>query len=220
MILAGFGVLSLGYIEILLMIFVDRKKLDIPAKILGFWLVFQTILLYSPFPFSRRFILGIIIPLAVFFTFFLIRLWRRGIPSKICATILLLAVPLTFVYQTAANAGKFAARDSRYFYGKSATEAYSAMSSLKQNDVVMGSLEESNCIMRFCPAQTAIVKLKAEQVRGSFAIAQYYEKSHKWAGAVVYYNDVLQLDANSSLAAPARQRIDVLKPKLTTPPAK
>ncbi len=155
MILAGFGVLSLGYIEILLMIFVDRKKLDIPAKILGFWLVFQTILLYSPFPFSRRFILGIIIPLAVFFTFFLIRLWRRGIPSKICATILLLAVPLTFVYQTAANAGKFAARDSRYFYGKSATEAYSAMSSLKQNDVVMGSLEESNCIMRFCPAQMA-----------------------------------------------------------------
>jgi hypothetical protein len=30
----------------------------------------------------------------------------------------------------------------------------------------------------------------------------------------VYYNAVLQLDANSALAAQARQRIDVLKPRL------
>lgn len=153
MILAGFGVLSLGYLEILLMLFVDRKKMELPMKIIGFWLVFQTILLYSPFPFSRRFILGIIIPLAVLFTFFLLRLSKRDTTSKICALILLAAVPLTFIYQTAANAGKLASKDSRYFYPKSATEAYSAMSSLNQNDVVMGSLEESNCIMRFCPAQ-------------------------------------------------------------------
>jgi outer membrane protein assembly factor BamD (BamD/ComL family) len=67
---------------------------------------------------------------------------------------------------------------------------------------------------RVAAAQAAIIKLKAEQVRGSFEIAQFYEKSHKWAGAVVYYNDVLQLDANSPLAASARQRIEVLKPKL------
>jgi outer membrane protein assembly factor BamD len=73
---------------------------------------------------------------------------------------------------------------------------------------------------RVAAAQAAIVKLKAEQVRGSFEIAQFYEKSHKWAGAVVYYNDVLQLDANSPLAASARQRIDVLKPRLTPPTAK
>jgi outer membrane protein assembly factor BamD len=63
-------------------------------------------------------------------------------------------------------------------------------------------------------AQAAIVKLKAEQVRGSYEIAKYYESNHKWAGAVVYYNDVLQLDANSPLAVEARQRIDVLKPRL------
>ncbi|MGC9943501.1 MAG: outer membrane protein assembly factor BamD [Verrucomicrobiota bacterium] len=63
-------------------------------------------------------------------------------------------------------------------------------------------------------AQKAIVSLKAEQVRGSFEVAQFYEKSHKWAGAVVYYNDVLQLDANSPLAVLARQRIDALKPRL------
>ena len=73
---------------------------------------------------------------------------------------------------------------------------------------------------RVAAAQAAIIKLKAEQVRGSFEIAQFYEKSHKWAGAVVYYNDVLQLDPNSPLAASARQRIDVLKPKLAASPEK
>ena len=67
-------------------------------------------------------------------------------------------------------------------------------------------------------AQKAIVKLKAERVRGSFQIAKYYESNHKWAGAVVYYNDVLQLDANSALAEQARQRIDVLKPRLANQP--
>jgi len=66
-------------------------------------------------------------------------------------------------------------------------------------------------------AQKAIVGLKAEQVRGSFEVARFYEKSHKWAGAVVYYNDVFQLDANSALAVQARERIDALKPRLHAP---
>jgi len=75
---------------------------------------------------------------------------------------------------------------------------------------------------RVAEAQKSITKLKAEQVRGHFEIAQFYEKGHKWAGAVVYYNAVLQLDPNSPLAAQARQRIDVLKPRLAaaTPAAK
>lgn len=73
---------------------------------------------------------------------------------------------------------------------------------------------------RVADAQKAMVKLKAEQVRGSFTIAQFYEKSHKWAGAVVYYNSVLQLDPNSPLAAQARQRIDILKPRLQAPSGK
>ena len=73
---------------------------------------------------------------------------------------------------------------------------------------------------RVAECQGAIVKLKAEQVRGNFTIAQFYEKSRRWAGAVVYYNQVLQLDPNSPLAAQARQRIDVLKPRLHPNPAK
>ena len=56
--------------------------------------------------------------------------------------------------------------------------------------------------------------LKAEQVRGNFQIARFYEKSKKWKGALVYYNEVLQLDPNSPYAAPARQRIESLKPRI------
>lgn len=67
---------------------------------------------------------------------------------------------------------------------------------------------------RVTAAQTAVTKLKAEQVRGSFDIAKFYEHDHKWAGAIIYYNDVLQLDANSPLAAQARERIEALKPRL------
>jgi outer membrane protein assembly factor BamD len=66
-------------------------------------------------------------------------------------------------------------------------------------------------------AQKGITLLKAEQVHGNFEIARFYEKSRKWAGAVVYYNEVLQLDPNSPYAAQARQRIEALKPRLLTP---
>ena len=71
---------------------------------------------------------------------------------------------------------------------------------------------------RVAAAQAAINKLKAVQVRGSFEIAKFYESNHKWAGAIIYYNDVLQLDASSPLAAQARQRIAMLKPRLPAMP--
>jgi outer membrane protein assembly factor BamD (BamD/ComL family) len=66
-------------------------------------------------------------------------------------------------------------------------------------------------------AQKAIVALKAEQVRGNYEIAQFYEKEKKWNGALVYYNEVLQLDPNSTYAAQARERIQSIKPRLETP---
>jgi outer membrane protein assembly factor BamD (BamD/ComL family) len=74
-------------------------------------------------------------------------------------------------------------------------------------------------------AQKAIALLKAEQVRSSFQIAQFYENSktlsavQRRSGAVVYYNEVLQLDPNSPYAAQARQRIEALKPLLRNSPA-
>ena len=66
-------------------------------------------------------------------------------------------------------------------------------------------------------AQKAILALKAEQVRGNYEIAQFYEKSKKWDGALVYYNEVLQLDPNSTYALQARERIQSIKPHLETP---
>ena len=68
---------------------------------------------------------------------------------------------------------------------------------------------------RVAAAQTAMLKLKAEQVRGNFQIAEYYEQRKKWDGAAVYYSAVLQLDATSPLATQARKRLDALKPHLT-----
>ena len=62
--------------------------------------------------------------------------------------------------------------------------------------------------------QRIITALKSQQVQGNFQIAQFYESSRKWDGAVIYYNEVLQLDPNSRYAALARQRIEALKPRL------
>jgi outer membrane protein assembly factor BamD len=69
-------------------------------------------------------------------------------------------------------------------------------------------------------AQRAIGALKAEQVRGNYEIAKFYENSktlsasQRATGAIVYYNEVLQLDPNSRYAASARQRIEALKPRI------
>jgi outer membrane protein assembly factor BamD len=74
-------------------------------------------------------------------------------------------------------------------------------------------------------AQNAIVMLKAEQVRGSFVVAQFYENSKTLStsqrrnGAIVYYNEVLQLNPNSPYAAQARQRIEALRQLLQSSPA-
>jgi outer membrane protein assembly factor BamD len=73
-------------------------------------------------------------------------------------------------------------------------------------------------------AQKAIVTLKSLQVEGNFRIAQFYEQNkvlnseQRRDGALVYYNQVLQLDPNSPFAAQARQRIEQLRPRSTTPP--
>jgi outer membrane protein assembly factor BamD len=59
-------------------------------------------------------------------------------------------------------------------------------------------------------AQKKINALKTEQARGSYDIARYYERRHRWEGAKIYYNDVLSKDPNSKFAEEARQRIDAI----------
>jgi len=74
-------------------------------------------------------------------------------------------------------------------------------------------------------AQKAIVALKTQQVEGNFKVAQFYEQNkvlnaqQRRDGALVYYNQVLQLNPNSPFATQARQRIEQLKPHAPTPPA-
>lgn len=68
-------------------------------------------------------------------------------------------------------------------------------------------------------AKKLMVDLKAEQARGSFKIAQFYEKRKKWNGALIYYNEVVLAVPETPAAAEARKRIEVLK-KYTQPSAK
>ncbi len=59
-------------------------------------------------------------------------------------------------------------------------------------------------------AQRAIAELRAEQARGAFRVARFYEKKRRWEGARVYYNEVVIKDPDSELAATARRRLELL----------
>jgi outer membrane protein assembly factor BamD len=65
-----------------------------------------------------------------------------------------------------------------------------------------------------------IANLRAEEARGNFKIAQYYEKEKRWDGARVYYNAVyneLRQDPGSPLAKRALERLEFLKNRTSTP---
>jgi outer membrane protein assembly factor BamD len=64
---------------------------------------------------------------------------------------------------------------------------------------------------RVSEARDIISSLKAEQARGSFRIARFYEKRKRWQGALVYYSDVLNKDPHSQYAEEAKKRIDNIK---------
>lgn len=67
---------------------------------------------------------------------------------------------------------------------------------------------------RAAEARQHISDLKREQARGHFEIGRFYEKNRQWAGALIYYNEVLLLDPTSSYADEARRRIELLKPRV------
>lgn len=68
-------------------------------------------------------------------------------------------------------------------------------------------------------AQKTIDALKTEQARGSFQIASFYEKKRRKDAALIYYNEVIVQDQNSTYASTAKQRIALLKNLPTPPPA-
>ena len=59
-------------------------------------------------------------------------------------------------------------------------------------------------------ARKMIESLKTEQARGSFDIAKFYERHHRWAAAKIYYNDAYSKDPNSKYGATALQRLDAI----------
>lgn len=67
---------------------------------------------------------------------------------------------------------------------------------------------------RVADAKERITRLKQEQARGRFEVARFYEKNRRWAGAIIYYNEVALLDPQSRYAEEARRRIEELKPRV------
>lgn len=67
-------------------------------------------------------------------------------------------------------------------------------------------------------AQRKMEQLKTEQARGSFDIARYYERHHKWEAAKIYYNDSRTKDPNSKYAEEALQRIDAITKRQPSKP--
>lgn len=60
-------------------------------------------------------------------------------------------------------------------------------------------------------AAQIIQSLRTEQARGAYKIAKFYEKKKKWSGALVYYNEVVLKDPESSYAVEAKERIAFIK---------
>lgn len=59
-------------------------------------------------------------------------------------------------------------------------------------------------------AQTNINNLRAEQARGLYNIARYYDYKNESTSALIYYNEVIQKYPESELAVRSKERVDQL----------
>jgi outer membrane protein assembly factor BamD len=67
-------------------------------------------------------------------------------------------------------------------------------------------------------AQSKISTMRSEQALGSYKIARYYEKRHRWSGALIYYHEVLLRDPKSKQAEEAKVKIEELKNRVAPKP--
>jgi len=67
---------------------------------------------------------------------------------------------------------------------------------------------------RISEAQDIILRLRNEQARGNFEIAKFYARRGKWAGARVYYNEVILKGPESPLVPEARRQIDEINKRM------
>ena len=67
-------------------------------------------------------------------------------------------------------------------------------------------------------AEDTLKKIQAEQARGLWQLAQYYDrKQHNPAAALVYYNDLIAKFPNSTYASQAKPRLEEIKKQATLP---
>jgi outer membrane protein assembly factor BamD len=70
---------------------------------------------------------------------------------------------------------------------------------------------------RVSQTQKIVEDLKNEQARGNFMVAKFYEHYKRWAGALVYYNEVVSQNPGSPYATEAKERIDAIKQRTLKP---
>ncbi len=154
-ILLGFGFLSFGYLECLIRLF-KEKNLSHLEKVLAFWLFFQTVLLYSPIAFNRQFLLGIAIPLTLFFVQFLVRISQRFVKMALFMLIISLLSPTA---QLLFNVHKILIKEKAYFYTPEQVEAYKALN-LDSSKLLLSSLKESNRLLRFSSSRMVLASFQ------------------------------------------------------------
>lgn len=70
-------------------------------------------------------------------------------------------------------------------------------------------------------ARQFLEAMQQEQARGLFQVARFYEKQAKYQAALIYYNEIIERNPQTTYAAPARAKIETLNQQLAkTPPAK
>lgn len=103
----------------------------------------------------------------------------------------------------AGSAWQKQAKEAGYDQGAAgnAVDAYTDFKALYPNDPRVNQASES------------IIALRAEQAKGAFQTAQFYERYRLWSAARVYYNESLSRQAEGPYSNEAKARLEFLKPR-------
>ena len=101
-------------------------------------------------------------------------------------------------------------KEAEAFNKQARTAEYDQSMSGKAIDVYTDFMQAYPDDPRTAKSEKTITLLKAEQARGNFQTAKFYEKDHLWKSARIYYNEVVTQDPGSPYAAISLKRIEVL----------
>jgi outer membrane protein assembly factor BamD len=66
-------------------------------------------------------------------------------------------------------------------------------------------------------AQQYVLELNSRRLSGTLNIARFYESQKNYPAAIIYYNEVVQQNPDSTEASEAKQKIDVLRTRMENP---